>query len=122
MKKVAIVTTQLLLGLSVVAMGAALLATPAGFAQELASIGLGGTARLGIGGLQMLAGLCLMVPRGHVAGTAILAFMTVGVSILAVVQTAVDAKAGAAVPPLRAAVDGTCGIAKKVGARRDWDI
>jgi hypothetical protein len=111
MKTLAIVTTQLLLGLIVVAMGAAVLAMPEAMAQRLAPAGFSDLFRHGMGGAQVLAGLCLMVPRIQLLGAAMLAVMAITVVVLGLLQSGGEASAAAARPTNRpeAAVAGRCG-------------
>jgi uncharacterized membrane protein YphA (DoxX/SURF4 family) len=111
MRTLAIVTTQLLLGLIVAAMGATVLAMPEAMAQRLAPVGLGDVFRTGMGGVQVVAGLCLMVPRIQLLGAAMLALMTVAVVVLGLLPSGGEASASVARPANRAeaAVAGRCG-------------
>lgn len=123
MKPVAIVATQLLLALTVFALGIAALALPDELSAQLTRLGVGEGARLAIGTLQMIAGACLMVPRGHVAGAAILVAITIGLAVFVGVQTVGEASAARRDRVrIDAAVAGTCGARPTIVARSEWKI
>jgi hypothetical protein len=107
MARYAIVTIQVLLASVVVAIGAELVCASAASAQRLASVGLGGEARVILGTLEIVAGLCLLAPRGACVATALLAILTVGVVGIAIGQSAPGRTAAlqGAAPRLQVAVD-----------------
>jgi uncharacterized membrane protein YphA (DoxX/SURF4 family) len=126
MRTFAIVTTQLVLGLVVVAMGAAVLAMPETMAPRLAHAGFSDALRHGMGSAQVVAGLCLMVPRIQLLGAAMLAVMTVGVVALSLLPSGGEASARVARPNAQAeaAVAGRCGRGAPLATSNpiDWRV
>jgi uncharacterized membrane protein YphA (DoxX/SURF4 family) len=124
MKTVAIVTTQLLLGLIVVAIGVAVLAMPDAMAHRLAPAGFADAFRLGGGGAQIVAGLCMMVPRVQMFGAVLLAFMTLATAVLGLLPSAGEASAARSTPRAEAAMAGRCGPGAALAAAGpiDWRI
>jgi uncharacterized membrane protein YphA (DoxX/SURF4 family) len=124
MKTLAIVTTQLFLGLIVVAIGIAVLTMPDAVAHRLVPAGLAQAFRLGAGGAQIVAGLCLMVPRVQMFGAALLALMTLATAALGLLPSAGEASVARSTPRAEAAIAGRCGPGAALAAAGpiDWRI
>lgn len=130
MKGFAIVVVQVLLAAAVMAMGATLVAGSETMSPRLAGIGLGDTARMTLGAVEMFAGLCLLMPRGQVVAVALLALVTAGAAGTTLAQSAAGgvqfAAAHRAAPQLQTALDGACAggsaTSLKTAAMRDWRI
>lgn len=68
-----------MLAACIVAMGVFLLVGADFHAPRMIAGEIGDVGRTVVGAVEVVAGLCLMLPRGHVIGTMLLAFLTVGV-------------------------------------------
>lgn len=78
MKSIAIAASQGILAAGIVAMGVALLAGTDFGPQRIMTDAIGDVGRTLVGAVEIIAGLCLLFPRGHVIGTLLLAVVTVG--------------------------------------------
>ncbi len=79
MKSIAIAGAHGMLAASVVTMGAILLVGTGLHAPRMIAAEIGDVGRMVVGATEIVAGLCLILPRAHVIGTMLLAFLTVGV-------------------------------------------
>ena len=78
MKTIALYGLQVLVGLVALAAGYAKLTGMGFIAEPFAMIGLGKTFLMLAGGVEVLAGLCLLFPRSGVVGAVLLATVMVG--------------------------------------------
>lgn len=130
MKSIAIFAVQMILAVAIVAMGCALIGGPDAMVQRFAAIGLGDAGRIGAGAVQILAGLCLLLPRGQVVGAALLAFLTLGVAGITIGHVAAGGNVHLAssnrAPQVFSAVAGACerlpANSLRLAAQRDWAI
>ena len=98
MKSIAIVGTQIVLAAGVITMGIIVLVGSDFQAQRLLVGEIGDVGRMVVGAVQVVAGLCLMLPRGHVIGTLLLALLTVGIMGVMIGRAAEGNAARAAAP------------------------
>jgi hypothetical protein len=78
MTTIAIYGVQAILGLTVMLFGAAHVADAEIVVRAFEAVGIGSSIRFGIGIAEIAAGLCLLMPRGGILGSAVLACVTVG--------------------------------------------
>jgi hypothetical protein len=78
MKSIAIAATQVVLAVSIIVMGAILLAGFDTLPQRAMADTIGDVGRMLVGAVEIVAGLCLLLPRGQVIGAFLLALVTVG--------------------------------------------
>lgn len=96
MPAIALYGLQAGLGLVVLSAGLAKLAGLDGIVQAFELLGLGGSARLTVGAIEVAAGLCLLLPRAGLVGALLLAGMVTLAAGGAIGQTLASAPHGAA--------------------------
>jgi uncharacterized membrane protein YphA (DoxX/SURF4 family) len=127
MKTIAIYGVQVLMGAIVLAASYAKLSGFEIMVQQFAVLGLGQGFLFIAGSVEIIAGLCLLLPRGGVVGAVLLVCVTVGALGMTIGHLA---SAGAApAPPISVtfqsiAKSGDGFIAKPVvsRSRTEWDI
>jgi uncharacterized membrane protein YphA (DoxX/SURF4 family) len=88
MNKIAIYGLQAAMGLVAIAAGGAKLAGADVMVDAFGMLGLGASFRLTVGLVEVLAGLCLLMPRAGVLGAALLAVVVVGTAGVTIGQVA----------------------------------
>lgn len=79
MTRIALVGIQGTLAVGIMTLGIVLLTGAELMPQHVVIGEIGNVGRMVVGGVEVVAGLCLLLPRGHVVGTVLIAFLTVAV-------------------------------------------
>ena len=125
-KTISIYAAQILLGMIAIAAGYAKLSGAGVMVHHLHAIGLGPGFLLVAGTAEIVAGVCLLLPRGGILGAFLLASVTIGT--LGMTLGHVASSAHAAPAPALTSTAYQAGDAAGAGqmqifrARTEWDI
>lgn len=124
-KTISIYAAQILLGMIAIAAGYAKLSGAGVMVHHFHAIGLGPSFLLVAGTCEIVAGLCLLLPRGGVLGAFLLASVTVGA--LGMTLGHVASATAAPAPSLTSTAyqsshDAGAGQIQIFRARTEWDI
>jgi hypothetical protein len=97
MKTIAIYGLQAAMGVLAITAGAAKLAGAELMVDAFEVLGLGSSVRLMAGSIEVLGGLCLLLPRTGVAGALLLASVVVGSAGMTIAQVATKVPSGMAI-------------------------
>jgi uncharacterized membrane protein YphA (DoxX/SURF4 family) len=117
-KIISIYVAQILLGMIAMAAGTAKIVGAGLVAQQFQALGLGHGFLTVAGGAEILAGLCLLLPRGGVVGGGVLACVMVG----AIGMTLGHMASTAAAPTPSVTATAYKAPIRAVRPRTEWDI
>jgi hypothetical protein len=129
MKTITIWALQLSVALAVLALGIAKVSGADIMVTLFDGLGFGPSLRLVIGAVEILAGLCLLVPQAAVVGAALLVCLSFGVMGITVAQLAHAQERPAATaasfvtPAIHPAIAGNAtGHVRAMSVRPEWSI
>ncbi len=117
-KIISIYAAQILLGMIAIAAGYAKLTGAGLMVHQFQAIGLGQGFLMIAGAAEILAGLCLLMPRGGIVGAVVLAGVMVGALGLTIGHVA----SATAQPTPAFTATSTQGAISIFKARTEWDI
>ena len=124
-KTISIYAAQILLGMIAMTAGAAKIAGAGLMVHQFQALGLGQGFLTVAGTAEMVAGLCLLLPRGGVIGAVLLACVMVGGLGVTIGHVASAAAAPAQAPSFTATsfkAGGDAALIHNVRQRTEWDI
>lgn len=124
-KIISIYVAQILLGMIAMAAGMAKIAGASVVAQQFQVLGLGHGFLTVAGGAEIVAGLCLLLPRGGVVGAMLLACVMVGalgMTLGHVASTAAAPAPSVTATAYKANAGSDAALIRAVRPRAEWDI